>query len=70
MSIHCEEVGGTGSAFLKGCNNEDLIHNCYTFVINYNKSILKASRELPTPFLSQLDKLYRKNSEFKIKNTS
>jgi len=58
FGVHCEELGGTGSAFLKGYNNDTRHINCYSFATYYsNKSILKASRELQAPFLSQLGKL-------------
>ena len=42
MSIHCEGEGGTGLASKKGYNNEHTNLNCYSSVINNNKSILKA----------------------------
>ncbi len=42
LDIYCEEVGGTGSASNKGCNNEDNNSNCYSFATYHsNKSILK-----------------------------
>jgi len=46
MSIHCEEVGGTGLAFLKGCNNEYHHINCYASVAYRNKSVLKAGERV------------------------
>ena len=52
MRVHCEGEGGTGSAFLKGYNNANTNHNCYSFVVIRNESILKTGEESSLLFSS------------------